>query len=88
VDDRGRRDHAEDALRKRLAETPFAAAQITIEVGDPYREIVHYAERERVDLIVVPSHGHSGLHAPPFLIGSVAERVARHAHCPVLVLRK
>ena len=39
----------------------------------------------QVDLIVMPTHGRSGL--KHLLLGSVAERVVRHAHCPVLVVR-
>lgn len=47
--------------------------------------IVEYAERENVDLIVIATHGRSGLSR--MLIGSVAEKVVRHASCPVLTLR-
>ena len=44
-----------------------------------------HAEQANVDLIVVATHGRTGL--ARMLIGSVAERVVRHAHCPVLSLR-
>jgi len=54
--------------------------------GDPGHEIVHLADALKADLIVMPSHGRTGL--AHVLIGSVAERVVRLAHCPVLVLRK
>lgn len=47
--------------------------------------IIHYAEREDCDLIVLSTHGRSGL--TQLLIGSVAEKVVRHAPCPVLTLR-
>jgi len=47
--------------------------------------IVHYADKEGVDMIVMATHGRSGL--THFLIGSVAENVVRHANCPVLTLR-
>jgi len=47
--------------------------------------IVHYAEKEGADMIVMATHGRSGL--AHFLIGSVAENVVRHAECPVLTLR-
>jgi nucleotide-binding universal stress UspA family protein len=55
-------------------------------VGAPWHEIVAAAESEpRTDLIVVGTHGRTGIaHA---LLGSVAERVVRHAQCPVLVTR-
>lgn len=47
--------------------------------------ICDYARKESVDLIVIATHGRSGL--SHFLIGSVAEKVVRHAPCPVLTLR-
>lgn len=47
--------------------------------------ICHYAEKENVDLIVVSTHGRTGL--SHLLIGSVAEKVVRHAPCPVLTVR-
>lgn len=47
--------------------------------------IIQYAEKEQCDLIVMPTHGRSGL--AHLLIGSVAEKVVRHANCPVLTLR-
>ena len=54
--------------------------------GDPGHEIVKLADALKAELIVMPSHGRTGL--AHVLIGSVAERVVRLAHCPVLVLRK
>lgn len=52
--------------------------------GDPAREIVAFAEVEKVDLIVMATHGESGWHR--FVFGSVAEKVVRIAHCPVLTV--
>lgn len=52
--------------------------------GSPWHEVVRYAEEQQTDLIVVGKHGHSGLRDR--LIGSVAERVVRHAPCPVLTV--
>ena len=54
--------------------------------GNPYLEIVRLAEEESVDLIVLGTHGRTGL--KHFLIGSVAEKVLRKAPCPVLVVRE
>ncbi len=53
--------------------------------GDPGEAIVAAAESEKADLIVVGSHGRSGVSR--FLIGSVSDYVVRHAHCPVMVVR-
>ncbi|HEX9861090.1 MAG TPA: universal stress protein [Nitrospirota bacterium] len=53
--------------------------------GEPEDEIVKFADTNGTDLIVMGSHGHKGF--VKLLIGSVAERVIGHAHCPVLVLK-
>lgn len=81
-----RRKNAEEALRERLAKGNFHDVQLSVFVGDPGQEIAAYAERVGAELIVMPSHGRTGVRR--LLIGSVAERVVRLAHCPVLVLRK
>lgn len=53
--------------------------------GDPASEIVWLAQQEHVGLIVMGTAGRTGLKR--ILLGSVAEEVVRHAHCPVMVLR-
>jgi nucleotide-binding universal stress UspA family protein len=56
-----------------------------VRIGPPHVQIVQYAREAEIDLIVVATHGHSGLkHA---LIGSVAEKVVQMAPCPVLSLK-
>jgi nucleotide-binding universal stress UspA family protein len=55
-------------------------------VGEPVFEICQAVEREQADLIIMGSHGRTGL--AHVLLGSVAERVIRHASCPVVVARK
>jgi len=52
--------------------------------GSPHGEILRFAEKEKVDLIVMPTHGRSGL--ARFFMGSVAEQVVRHAPCAVLTV--
>ncbi len=53
--------------------------------GRPFMEVIRYARDEHFDLIVLGTHGRSGLkHA---LLGSVAEKVVRKSHCPVLTIR-
>jgi nucleotide-binding universal stress UspA family protein len=86
IDDSSRIRHAAHALRERLPEAKYPGIRIDVLVGNPGQEIARCAEREEVDLIVIPSHGRTGLKR--LLIGSVAERVVRLAHCPVLVLRE
>jgi len=55
-----------------------------VDAGQPYGAIVDCAENERIDLIVMSSHGRSGLSR--MLIGSVTDKVLRAASCPVLVV--
>ena len=70
------RDHAQ-----RFAGLPVTA---TVETGSAAERIVSYADRQRVELIVLGAHGRTGFSRA--LLGSVAERVARTAHCPVLTV--
>ncbi len=54
--------------------------------GDPGESIIEAATAERVDMIIVGSHGRGGVGRA--LIGSVSDHVVRHAPCPVLVVRQ
>ena len=56
-----------------------------VEEGHPIPKICDVAEREGVDLIALSSHGYSGLEK--FILGSVTEKVMRHAPCPVLAVK-
>jgi len=62
-----------------------ASVQEFLVAGDPATEIVKAAQEWLADLIVVGSHGRSGMSR--IVLGSVAEGVVRHAPCPVLVVR-
>lgn len=53
-------------------------------VGLPYREVVAAAKEERVDLVLLATHGRGQIHR--LLVGSVADRVIRMAPCPVLTI--
>ena len=86
VNDESRRTFAEKSLRERLTDPKYSEVSARILFGDPGHEIANYAEQIGADLIVMPSHGRTGL--AHLLIGSVAERVVRLAHCGVLVLRR
>jgi nucleotide-binding universal stress UspA family protein len=86
IDDNSRREHAAEVLRQRLSDPKHLGVRIEILFGDPGSEIADYAQRHSADLIVLPSHGRTGLKR--LLLGSVAERIVRLAHCPVLVLRQ
>jgi universal stress protein A len=54
--------------------------------GVPAEEILRFALAERFDLLVMGTHGRTGL--SHFILGSVVEKVIRHAPCPVLVVRR
>jgi len=53
--------------------------------GSPAEEIVRLAEEEHVDMIVIGTHGRTGLKR--LLMGSTAESVMRHAKCPVFIFK-
>jgi universal stress protein A len=57
----------------------------TLRLGSPFVEIVRYAKEAAIDLIVIGTHGRTGL--KHVLLGSVAENVVRKAPCPVLTVR-
>jgi nucleotide-binding universal stress UspA family protein len=56
-----------------------------VKAGVPYEEILNEQSEKKADLVVIASHGRTGIMKS--LIGSVAERVARSATCPVLIAR-
>jgi len=58
----------------------------TAEITKPAEVIVDFANKEDIDLIVLGTHGRSGF--GNLLMGSVAESVVRHAHCPVVSVRQ
>lgn len=61
------------------------AVQTILRLGSPFVEIVRYAREAEIDLIVLGTHGRGAI--AHMLLGSVAERVVRKAHCPVLTVR-
>ena len=58
--------------------------QQIVELGDAHALIVKWATDKAADLIVMSTHGRSGL--PRMILGSVTEKVLRSAHCPVLAI--
>lgn len=85
IDRSKRRNAALEELRSALGEQKYAEVKLCVEFGDPGGCITNHAEATRAKLIVLPSHGRSGIKR--LLVGSVAERVTRLSHCPVLVLK-
>jgi universal stress protein A len=74
-------------LAEVLPEVPDSKVEVVrrVVVGTPHRTIVEVAEEEKVDLIVMATHGRTGF--SHLMMGSVAERVVRTAPCPVLTIR-
>jgi nucleotide-binding universal stress UspA family protein len=76
--------HALDACLQRVHNAGLAGTAVVV-YGVPWTKIVETARTMQADLIVLGSHGRTGL--SHMLLGSVAERVVRLAPCPVLVTR-
>ena len=77
-------------VRERLTRNVPTVANVAYEhcylTGSPVTQILKLAEREQIDLIVIGSHGRTGLSR--LLMGSVAEGVVRSTQCPVLVVKQ
>jgi universal stress protein A len=80
---------AREGIRNLRNTVDLPAAMVeepVVVTGRPYAEIVQEAARHGVDLIIMSTHGYTGL--KHVYLGSVTERVVRHAPCPVLVVRE
>ena len=86
VTDESRLKNARTYLDTFLSSHDIEGVQSDILIGDPGLKIVKYATDCNADLIVIPSHGYHGI--KHMILGSVAERVIRHAECAVYVLRR
>ena len=64
---------------------PAVGFEHRLMIGSPAGAIIHLAEKECVDMIVMPTHGRTGVLR--LLMGSVAEEVVRKAKCPVLTVK-
>ncbi len=81
-----RRDGTGELEKLRLSITEDLNVRTVLRVGHPSREIVAAAEELNVDLILLSTHGRTGLGR--MFLGSVAEHVTRYAKCPVLTVRE
>jgi nucleotide-binding universal stress UspA family protein len=72
-------------VRERASERGFESVQTTVRTGVPHEEIRAYAAAHDVDLIVMGTHGRTGLDR--LLLGSVTERIVRTADVPVVTVR-
>jgi len=81
------RQRGDEELKSLIAKEIGARvpAKQVIRTGKAFYEIGEYAREQSMDLIIIATHGHSGVEH--VLFGSTAEKVVRHAPCPVLVVR-
>jgi len=81
------REHFEEGFKHIQERAKEADVQIetAIVVGHPTEQIIHRAETDNVDLVIL---GHRGVSRfGVFKIGSTSDKVVRHAHCPVMIVR-
>jgi nucleotide-binding universal stress UspA family protein len=81
------REHFEEGFKKiaQRAKDLEVELETDIAVGHPVEQIVHRAETDHIDLIVLGRRGMSRFEK--MLVGSTSEKVLRYAHCPVMVVR-
>lgn len=70
---------------KQLGSEAGVKAKSIVRLGRAWQEVTEIAKEEKADLLVIATHGYTGL--KHVLLGSVAEKIVRHAHCPVLTVR-
>ncbi len=80
--ERGRTE-LDELVQKHIGSTLTAKARVC--TGKPFLEIVKTAQEQNIDLIVMATHGHTGMEH--LIFGGTAEKVIRKAPCPVLMLR-
>lgn len=78
------KEHMEEFVKTRIPEDIDVHA--IVREGSPYEEILDEAEKNQIDLIIIPSHNREGVDR--WLLGSTAAKVVRHAQCSVMVLRQ
>ena len=70
-------------IANKLANEDFSVSTVVMH-GQPAQKILEYADKNRVDLIIMSTHGRSGV--VRWALGSVADKVARHSTVPVLIV--
>ncbi len=79
---RGQLEREAERLR---TDHPDLHVEVDAVAGVPFKEICRYADQKNIELIVIGTHGRTGL--SHLLIGSTAERVVQQASCPVLSVK-
>jgi universal stress protein A len=68
-----------------LVHEPNAKVNYVVRVGRAWQEVTELAKESNADVLIIATHGYTGL--KHVLLGSVAEKIIRHAPCPVLTVR-
>ncbi|MCW5558967.1 MAG: universal stress protein, partial [Verrucomicrobiae bacterium] len=76
------REQLQAAAKELAAKVPV---ETEVRLGRAWKEIAETAKSREVDLLIISTHGYTGFKYA--LLGSVAEKIVRHAPCPVLVVR-
>lgn len=79
------KEEGEKGLQQLRREIKGIEIETTVVIGSPHVEIVRFSRENDIDLIVIATHGRTGL--SHVLLGSVAERVVQMAPCPVLIVK-
>lgn len=77
-------EQLERARADRLADHP--RCELLLEIGNPFEALMKIATDRKVDLMITSTHGRTGIQH--LVMGSVAEKIIRHAPCPVFVVRR
>ncbi len=85
VIDQASKDQLRDKLLEKVPKEIEGRVETVVSFGVPFVEIIKAARDYDIDLIIMGTHGRSGI--SHMLIGSVAEKVVRKAPCPVLTVR-
>jgi universal stress protein A len=73
----------EELVRTRVGAT--LRCTTVVRIGKPFQEIIQAARQEKVDLIVIATHGHTGVEH--LIFGGTTEKVVKKAPCPVMIVR-
>jgi nucleotide-binding universal stress UspA family protein len=77
--------HVDKVKQKAMEKNVRVNTDVIIGISSIVKEIVEYAEKNKIEMIVIGSRGISGI--KKMLLGSVASGVVTYAHCPVLVVK-
>jgi len=77
--------HNEAERLKKIMKTSAAGVKTVILGGKPAEEIIKYAEKSNIDIIIISSHGRSGI--KPWSLGSTVHKVVHRVHAPLIIIR-